>query len=210
MSKHMYYFSASDKRLRYGDGREVIEGITHTVEGPPVLCEHGLHASTRIIDALSYMPGPYLWIVELGGEVVHGDDKAVATERTYFRGADMTEVLREFARRQALINIELIRPYTDKSDLIYDWLTTGNENMRDAAADAARAAADAVYAAARAARAAAYAAAARAAVYAAVYAAARAAVYAAADAADAASADADFYAAANEMLTEMVNAALTL
>jgi len=54
-------------------------------------------------------------------------------------------LLRKFARNQALINIELIKPYTDKYDLIVRFLVTGKDanNAADAAASAASASDDA-------------------------------------------------------------------
>jgi len=42
-------------------------------------------------------------------------------------GFDSDWVLRKFARDQALINIELIKPYTDKYDLIVRFLVTGKD-----------------------------------------------------------------------------------
>ena len=117
-------------------------------------------------------------------------------------GFDNNWLLRAFARKQALINIEKIKPHADKYNLIVRYLITGDESIRkevrSAAAYAAYAAADA---AAAAADAAAYAAAADAAAYAAAADAADAAAYAAADAADAADAARD---SAIKMLEEMV------
>ena len=101
------------------------------------------------------------------------------------------EKIVRFACDCALLNIELIRPYTNDFNLIQDFLNNPSQN-------AARAAARAAYAAADAARAA-YAA------YAAARAAARAA-YAAAYAADAAAyaADAAAYAAdINKLLVKL-------
>lgn len=127
-----YYFSTLEKTLRYGDNRKIEEGITHTVEGIPVLCEHGLHASKRAIDALQYAPGSFLWIVELSGEIVEGADKVVATERTYIKGFDATNMLKEFSRKVALINIEKIKPYCSEKDytVILRYLVTGDEELR--------------------------------------------------------------------------------
>jgi hypothetical protein len=143
ISETYFYFSATNRRLRYGDGRKIKIGGTHTVKGSVKLCEHDLHASKRIIDALQYAPGPILHLVTLGGEVVHGDDKSVATERTYVASFDATEILREFARRQALINIELIKPYckAEEYELIVEYLKSGRENLRSAAWSAAESAA---------------------------------------------------------------------
>ena len=97
------YFARKERKLRYGDNRTIRIGRTHKVKPPIKLCERGLHASKRPMDALEYAPGPILYLVELSGEIIHGDDKSVATERTYLSGFDATELLREFARKQALI-----------------------------------------------------------------------------------------------------------
>lgn len=134
-----YYFSAADKRLRYGDNRLIKTGITHKVNGDLKLCHHGLHASRRIIDAVGYALSAHLWKVELGGEIVEGEDKVCATERTYLAGCDLTKVLRQFARKAALINIEKIKPYCSADDysLIMRWLETGDNSIRSATAPAA-------------------------------------------------------------------------
>ncbi|MCB9019228.1 MAG: hypothetical protein H6546_02760 [Chitinophagales bacterium] len=175
-----WYFSTTERKLRFGDGRQIEVGVTHEVEGRPVLCEHGLHASVNILDALKYAPGPVLWEVELSGEIIEDNDKMVATHRTYLREIDCEEILREFARWCALQVIDL----WDAPPVVREYLETGKEELRAAARDAARdawaAARDAVWAAARAAAWAAARAAARAAVWDAAWDAARAAARAAA------------------------------
>jgi hypothetical protein len=176
-----WYFSTTEKKLRYDDGRDIAIGVTHTVGGTPVPCEHGLHGSVRILDALQYAPGPVVWEVELGGTIVeHRDrDKHVATERTYLRGGiDVSETLRAFSRWAALS----VATLWDMPQVVREFLETGDEKL-------------AVYAAAAAANAAAaYAAAAAANAYAAANAAN--AAYAAADANAAAAAFAAYAAAA--------------
>ncbi len=134
-----FYFSKDDKKLRYNDNRICRTGRTHKFKGEPILCEQGLHASRRLIDALSYAPGSYLWLVELGGEIKEGDNKVVATERKYLGGFNAESLLREFARKQALINIKKIHKYCTKKDydLIVEYLETGNEDIRSAAGSAA-------------------------------------------------------------------------
>ena len=161
-----FYFSETSKKLRHGDNRQIRRGRTHKVKCEPVLCKSGLHASERLVDALKYAPGPYLWLVELGGEIVQGDDKVVGTERTYVDGFDVTDLLREFGRKQALINIERLYNYCPKKDydLIVEYLKTGDEDIRSTAESAAwstarSAAGTAAWDAAGAARSAAYAAA---------------------------------------------------
>ena len=92
-----YHFS--NGRERYGSRRKIEAGKTYRVKGPPVLCEHGLHASASIIDALGYAPtdAKYASLVDLGGTVELDTDKAVATERTVIWMVDVERTLHEFA-----------------------------------------------------------------------------------------------------------------
>ncbi len=135
-----WYFSAADV-LPNDDGRKIVIGETLTVEGEIVPCERGLHASASAYDALMYAPGPLLWRVELGGTIVaHGDpvDKFAASKRTTLAGGiDVTAALREFARWCALQVIHL----WDAPDVVRQYLETGDESLRAAAAGAAGAAA---------------------------------------------------------------------
>ena len=133
----MWWFSENSKKLGHGDNREVKIGMTHKIMGEPVLCKYGLHASTRIIDALEYAYGEIIWKVKLGGNIVHDTDKSVATERTYIAGGiDISETLRRFARLCALDVIHL----WDAPPVVVEYLKTGDELKRAvtlAAADAA-------------------------------------------------------------------------
>ncbi len=190
-----WYFSTEEKKLRYGDGRKIALGVEHTVKGYPDPCKHGLHASESLLDALQYAPGAIIWKVELSGRIKKGGNKIAATRRRYIAGGvDIIEVLRAFARKQALSVAHL----WDMPAVVMEYLETGNEELRDAAANAAQAAAKA---AANAAKAAAWdaawaAQAAANAAQAAAQAAAWAAAWAAAND------------AANQMLTEMVEEAI--
>jgi hypothetical protein len=92
-----WHFVAEDRCLANGDGRPVRAGETYSVDGEPVLCEHGLHASRRALDALRYAPGAIVCRVRLSGTIVEGEDKACATERTVLAMADATRTLHEFA-----------------------------------------------------------------------------------------------------------------
>ena len=161
MKTYAWHFLNGNK-LR--DGRDAPEdGVPLIYDGPVKICESGLHASKRLIDALTYAPGCTLCLVEC--EDIHEEhgDKLVCSKRTI-----LWQIPEERMKR------------------VLVWFAY----WCAAAAAAARAAADAA-ADAYAARAAAYAGnvdayAARAAAYAADAAyAARAAAYAA-DAADAA------------------------
>lgn len=137
-------------RLGYDDNRVVTVGETLRVDGEPVLCQHGLHASQRAIDALCYAQGARLALcrVTLGGTVLHDDDKSVGNERTVIAMLDAEatdKLLRDFARWCALQVIHL----WDAPDVVRQYLETGDESLRAAAGDAAWAAArDAAWSAA--------------------------------------------------------------
>ena len=132
-----WYFSAEDRRLRYGDGREIKAGVTHEFDRTPALCQRGLHASIDPLHALGYAPGPIIWRVRMSGVIVRGDDKLVATRRTYLWGYDATEVLHAFARKCALDVIDK----WDAPAVVREYLETGDESKRAAAREAAREAA---------------------------------------------------------------------
>jgi hypothetical protein len=196
-----WHFAETSRCLRYGDGRKIVVGKSHSVRGEPILCEHGLHASESVIDALQYAPGPILYRVKLSGKIVRGDDKAVATKRSYLAEIDAEPILREFARKCALSVIHL----WDAPRVVRQYLETGDESLRDAAWAAAG---DAAWAAAGDAAGAAAWDAARAAAWDAARAAARAAAW---DAARAAAWDAArdaARAAQKKTLEEMCLAAL--
>ena len=147
MTKTMmgWWFAPEDLKLPNGDGRKVKVGTTHAVEGPPVLCKHGLHASPSVLEALGYTSSNKLFRVRLHGKIAVGDDKACATKRTYEASLDAEVVLRKFARECALSVIHL----WDAPQVVKDYLKTGDEKLRAAARDAAWAAAwDAAWAAA--------------------------------------------------------------
>lgn len=146
------------------DGRPVPpDGELLRHEGKLSPCAEGLHASRRIIDALLYASGPVCCRVLVGGEIIEGHDKLVASERTILWRVDATDVLRKFARECALDVVHL----WDAPDVVRRYLTTGDESLSDTARaaalgapmyDAARAAARAAAAAIGAERAAAWAA----------------------------------------------------
>jgi hypothetical protein len=125
-----YWFCKNDLILPNGDGRKIEIGVTHKVDGKIVPCQHGLHASERPLDALSYAPGPAACKVILSGKIIaHNGDKYAASERTYIHIADATETLRLFARKCALDVIHL----WDAPDLVVRYLKTGDESLRSAA-----------------------------------------------------------------------------
>jgi hypothetical protein len=152
----MRYWHFVGETLRNGDSVPA-DGVWLKYKGLLKMCVSGLHASPTPFKALLYAPGPMLCQVELGGEIIKDKDKYVASQRRIIRRMDATELLRYFARMQALSVIHL----WDTPDVVLDYLMTGEESLRAAARAAAGAAAGA--AARPAARAAAWAAAAAAA-----------------------------------------------
>jgi hypothetical protein len=147
------------KELR--DGRPIPkDGEWLEYRGGLVLCVSGLHWSREPFDALQYAPGDTLCLVEVGGEILEpeGENKGVSSRRKIIARMDATELLRYFARMQALSVIHLNEDLCN-SEVICDYLMTGDESLRDAAWDAAWAAARAAARAAGAAGAAAKAAA---------------------------------------------------
>lgn len=132
-----WHFLPNDLSLGHGDGRKVEVGETLTVDCEPVLCESGLHASERPLDALGYAPGPVICRVEVGGKVVRGSDKLVGTSRKVLWAYNASDVLLAFARKCALDVAHL----WDMPTVVRDYLETGDESKRDAAMAAARAAA---------------------------------------------------------------------
>ena len=136
------------------DGRPVPkDGEWLEYSGPLKMCESGLHWSREPFDALQYAPGETLCLVEVGGEIVEekGGDKGISTRRKIIARMDATELLRYFSRMQALSVIHLNEDLCN-SEVVCDYLMTGDESLRDAARAAAWAAArDAAWDAARAA-----------------------------------------------------------
>ena len=101
---------------------------------PLIMCERGLHASLHPFDGLRYAPGPILCRVEVGGEIVQGEDKVVATRRRIIRRVDATDLCRAFARRCALDVAHMWKC----PPVVREYLETGREKLRAAARDAAR------------------------------------------------------------------------
>ena len=155
-----WHFLPEDGVPRWNYSRKCYTGQTLTAKGPLVLCENGLHASHKAMDALWYAPGAITTRCELWGEVIEGGDKLVARHRKIIALADATDTLHEFACWSALQVIHLWAA----PGVVKQYLETRDESLRAAARAAAR---DATWAAAWAA--------ARAAARAAAWAAARAA-----------------------------------
>ena len=132
-----WHFCTDDRRLGYGDGRKIIAGETITVDCKPVLCQSGLHASEKPLDALKYARGNVVSYVDLRGIVVFGEDKAVATERYTYWITDAEKVLRKFACWCALEVAHL----WGMPEITRQYLETQDANIQAAAWDSAQAAA---------------------------------------------------------------------
>jgi hypothetical protein len=134
-----WHFLKSDRKLAYPPHTPVFTGQRLTVDPDRLeLCDYGLHASERALDALKYAPGPIVCRVRLGGSILTGEDKACASERTVIAMADATETLRVFARACALDVLDK----WDAPAVVREYLETGNEDLRVAAEEAARSAAE--------------------------------------------------------------------
>ena len=136
-----YHFLYEGNKMR--DGRAApADGRWLEVDGEIELCSWGLHASITPWDALQHAPGPILCVVELGGTIIKGTDKVVASRRKIIKRFDATEMLHYFARMQAIKVVDL----WNAPDVVLDFLMTGKN--RDAAGAAAGATRTAAWAAA--------------------------------------------------------------
>ena len=81
------------------DGRPIVPGKALIYEGaePIELCKRGLHASTKILDALMFAPGTTISRVRLSGEILRGDNKIAATRRETIWSFDATYTLISWA-----------------------------------------------------------------------------------------------------------------
>jgi hypothetical protein len=91
-----WHFVQADRTLAHS-GEPVEVGRTYRVEPPLKLCERGLHGSLRLIDALGYARSSVLTRCSFSGEIIHGDDKLVASERTVLWMGDIAPILHEGA-----------------------------------------------------------------------------------------------------------------
>lgn len=89
---------------------KVTPGLFLTVDADKLeLCEHGLHASIRAIDALEYASGNIVCRVRMGGTILYAEDKLVASERTVLWTANATHALQTFAIDCAERALQIVR-----------------------------------------------------------------------------------------------------
>ena len=192
MSIYAWHFTDGNK-LRDGTPLPAV-GEWLEYEGEVRICGSGYHYSLLPSDALLYAPGDTLHLVECDDIVKTHDDKGVCRRRRIIASMDAEEMLRYYARMQAL---SVVMNAPEMSDVVYDWVFTGDESLRSAARSAAYSAA---YSAAdSAARSAVYSA-----VYSAAYSAARYAAYSAAYSAADSAARSAVYSAADSAFNELV------
>lgn len=137
----MAWHFTKDGMLR--DGRPVPavgEWLKH--EGDVVICQSGLHASLRLRDALNYAPYGRVELhrVQCAEVIALQADKLVCRRRRIVATLPAKEtdhVLRLFARVCAL----LVADKWDAPEIVTRYLWSGDESIRAAAWDAARAAA---------------------------------------------------------------------
>jgi hypothetical protein len=143
-----WHFLAQDRKLAYRDGRTVEAGQTYTVPNDKLLllCQYGLHACKKVLDALQYAKGPIVCRVELIGKIEHDTDKSVAYKRRVLAMLDATNILHEFACLCAEDALKLVKNPDPRSIAAIkakrDWVAgkiTDKELVaaRDAAKDAA-------------------------------------------------------------------------
>ena len=111
--------------------------------GEIIPCENGLHGSVRILDALQYAPPKTKWIcrTEHCGVIVEHGDKVASSERTIIWRVEADPILNMFARMCA----SDVLHFWDAPEIVKEYLKTGEEKIKAAAAAAraARAAGDA-------------------------------------------------------------------
>ena len=90
-----WHFLPADRRTRYSGELVTKSSVLH-VPGEIEICERGLHASRRAIDALQYAPGPIVCRVRVWGDVQEQSDKIVGSYRECISMCDATNTLHEF------------------------------------------------------------------------------------------------------------------
>ena len=91
-----YKFLMDNYKAMYGDFQYEI-GETYIHNGYIELCKAGFHASGEIKDAIRYCSGSHLVEVELGGKIIEGLDKVVASEITILKELDLVKELETLA-----------------------------------------------------------------------------------------------------------------
>ena len=101
MTKVLAWHFVRDDGTRVQDGVRETIGKTYRAVGPLRMCENGMHASERIIDALTYASGARLRRVECWGAIERVTDKLVCRYRKPLWEIDATMILHRFALAEA-------------------------------------------------------------------------------------------------------------
>ena len=136
--KTFFAWHFTSDKLRDGSPLPEVGKWEH-YEGKLELCKSGLHWSRDPFDALQHAPGANLRRVEIKGDFLEDSDKGCSHYRRAVYQTDATELLRYFARVQALSVVHLYPNGTD--NVVFDYLMTGDESIRDGARSAAESAA---------------------------------------------------------------------
>ena len=128
------------------DDQPLVIGKTYHVDGPLKICNHGLHASIKIMDALHYAPGNIVSYVECSGDIIFDDEKLVCRNRKVIAALDIKRQLHESACEFAIAALLLADADIPESwnaiETKYAWLDGYATDQKLAAAkDAAWAAA---------------------------------------------------------------------
>jgi len=91
-----WHFLPANGRTQYSNELVTVGSILH-VPGEIEICDRGLHASRRAIDALQYAPGPIVCKVLVWVAVQEQSDKLVGAYRQCVSMGDATNTLHEFA-----------------------------------------------------------------------------------------------------------------
>lgn len=118
-----WHFLTRNKRLAYGDDREIVPGGELSVRGRLCPCVNGLHASKNILHALEYAAllserGNQCWIicrVRLTGNILTGHDKLCARKRKVLWMIDGKEVLKNYAKKRGAYNCSCGRSVLDRA-----------------------------------------------------------------------------------------------
>ena len=143
-----FYMPAPNRKLLrteltniINSNRDIIVGETHSVTGDIGYWENGLRGNKNLIDAMWGDFDNTIFLVELSGDIDESDESRIAgRNRKYIAEYDATELLREFSRIQAKINVEKIRPHCSASEYntIVGFLESGDPEVAEEVAHIAK------------------------------------------------------------------------
>lgn len=92
-----WHWCQHNRLLGFDDDRSVYTGGVYEVDGPIVLCKHGLHGCRTALQALYYASGDVICRVRLSGEIWEDPEKLAASRREVLWLADGGPTLHRFA-----------------------------------------------------------------------------------------------------------------